>query len=352
MRFLVVGASGFIGSRLSQELAKRFGIANVQLIVPPFDRRPNEQLRRQSLEDAGFDVVKYDIMSHPPDILKQIKPFDVLIHLATFAETESNDKELDQVNDVGTDRLLLDLKPLLVNKRVMFTSSLAAVDRSWPDNVPQNEEYVCKPRTRYGQSKLRAESILKRYAEATPFEWTILRLPTVYGPGYRPGGLVDTIADSLRRGTIMARLNWPGRIGLVYVDDVANALIALASDEAGRNALYVLSSSLAPTLDELNDKVAATLGLRRRRVQLPGFLWALMRRFVWLPGVVSIPIYSLHNLCWRVSLILIDGMVGDGRKLNARIPLTFTSLEEGLRATFTAAPARQAADRELIENAS
>ena len=146
MRFLVVGASGFIGSRLSRELAKRFGIANVQLIVPPFDRRPNEQLRRQSLEDAGFDVVKYDIMSNPPDLLKQIKPFDVLFHLATFAETESDDKELDQVNDVGTDRLLEKLKPLLVNKRVVFTSSLAAVDRERPDSTPQDEEVcLCAP---------------------------------------------------------------------------------------------------------------------------------------------------------------------------------------------------------------
>ena len=174
----------------------------------------------------------------------------------------------------------------------------------------------------------------------------------MYGPGYRPGGLFDTIADSLRRGTLTARLDWPGRIGLVYVDDVVNALIAVASGPAGRDELYVLSSNQAPTLDELNDKVAATLGLRRRRLQLPRFVWAMMRRFVWLPGVVSIPIYSLHNLCWRLSLVLIDGMVGDGRKLNARVPLTFTSLEEGLRATFADAPARQAAEAELIEHAS
>jgi nucleoside-diphosphate-sugar epimerase len=352
MRFLVVGASGFIGSRLSHELAKRFGMASVQLIVPPVDRHPKEQSRRQALEDAGFEVVRYDIMSHPPDILKQVKPFDVLMHLATFAETESNDKELDKVNDVGTDRLLENLKPLLANTRVVFTSSLAAVDRAVPENAPQNEESVCTPRTRYGRSKLRAESILKRYAEATPFEWTILRLPTVFGPGYRPGGLFDQIAESLRRGTLVARLAWPGRIGLVYVDDVVNALIALASHEAGRNALYVLSSGVAPTLDELNDQVAAALGLRRRRLQLPGFVWALMRRFVWLPGVVSIPIYSLHNLFWRLSLILIDGMVGDGRKLNSRIPLTFTSLEAGLRGTFSDAPERQVANRELIEHAS
>jgi UDP-glucose 4-epimerase len=352
MRFLVVGASGFVGSRLSEELAKRFGIANVQLVMPPVDRHTKEQSRREALEALGFEVIKYDIMSHPANILEQVKSFDVLFHLATFAETESNNKELDQVNDVGTDRLLETLKPLLRSAYVVFTSSLAAVDRAYPDNTPQDEKTACAPRTRYGQSKLRAEAILKRHAEETGFDWTILRLPTVFGPGYRPGGLFDQIAESLRHGTLVARLAWPGRIGLVYVDDVVNALIAVASHDAARNALYVLSSELAPTLDELNDQVANVLGLRRRRLQLPAVVWAMMRRFVWIPGMVSIPIYSLHNLFWRLSLILIDGMVGDGRKLNSRIPLVFTGLKEGLKATFADVSELPTTACQQIENAT
>ena len=214
MRFLVVGASGFVGSPLSQELAKRFGMANVQLIVPPVDCHAKEHSRRQALEDAGFDVVKYDILSRPPDLLEQIKPFDVLLHLATFAETETNSVELDRVNDVGTEQLLKSLKPLLPGTRVVFTSSLAAVDRAFPDNTPQDEEYPCTPRTRYGRSKLRAESIVKRYAEETGFAWTILRLPTVFGPGYRPGGLFDQIAESLAAGRWWPA--WPGPGGSAW----------------------------------------------------------------------------------------------------------------------------------------
>jgi len=326
-------------------------MANVQLVVPPVDRHAKERSRRQTLEEAGFDVVRYDILSRALDVLEQIKPFDVLIHLATFAETETNSEELDRVNDLGTERLLENLRSLLPRTRVVFTSSLAVVDRAFPDNIPQGEEYPCTPRTRYGRSKLRAESIVRRHAEEIGFEWTILRLPTVFGPNYRPGGLFDQIADSLRRGTLVARLAWPGRIGLVYVDDVVNTLIAVASHEAGRNSLYVLSSGLAPTLDELNDRVAEVLGIHRRRIQLPGIVWASMRRLVWVPGVVSIPIYRLHNLFWRLSLILIDGMVGDGRNLNSRIPVTFTGLEEGLKATFANAPELQTADRGPMEKA-
>ncbi len=334
MRSLVTGASGFIGTPLCHELARRYGLANVQAIVLPEDRHAKEHSRHQALVEAGFDVVEYDIRARSPNVLEQIKPFDVLFHLAAFTETETNNQELDQVNDLGTDRLLQTLKPLLPGTRVVFTSSLAAVDRAFPDNTPQGTDYPCRPRTRYGQSKLRAETILRRRAQETGFEWTILRLPTVFGPNYRPGGLFAFIAESLQKGTLMARLDWPGRLGLVYVDDVVNALIALAVHEAGQNALYHLSSDLAPTVDELIERVAQVMQIRRKRMQLPRFAWALLRKTVWLPGLLHVLPYNLHNLFWRLSLILTDGMVGNGQELNARLPLTFTSLDEGLKAMF------------------
>ncbi len=341
MRSLVTGASGFIGTPLCHELARRYGLANVQVIVLPEDRHAKEHSRHQALVEAGFDVVEYDILTQPPNILEQIKPFDVLFHLATFAETETNNKELDQVNDVGTDRLLQTLKPLLPGTRVVFTSSLAAVDRAFPDNTPQGTDYPCTPRTRYGQSKLRAETILRRHAQETGFEWTILRLPTVFGPNYRPGGLFTLIAESLQKGTLMARLAWPGRLGLVYVDDVVNALATLAAHEAGQNSLYHLSSDLAPTLDDLIEQIARVLQIERKRMQLPRFAWALLRKAAWFPGLLHVLPYHLHNTVWRLSLILTDGLVGNGQELNARLPLTFTSLDEGLRAMFAPSPGAQ-----------
>jgi UDP-glucose 4-epimerase len=338
MRFLVTGASGFIGTPLSNALAQQFGLTNVQIMVLPEDRHAKERSRRQSLAEAGFDLVVCDIVSPPANILPQIKPFDVLFHLATFAETETNNKELNLVNDVGTEKLLQTLKPLLPGTRVVFTSSLAAVDRAFADDTPQDEDYPCTPRTPYGQAKRRAELILREHARQTGFEWTILRLPTVFGPNFRPGGLFTLIADSLRDGTLMARLNWPWKIGLVYVDEVVNALIVLATRQVGCNSLYHLSSDLAPTLDELIEHISRVLQVPRKRIRVPGFAWALMRKTVWLPGLLPLLPYKLHNTVWRLSMILTDGLVGNGQKFNDLVPLKFTSLEEGLKATYDKIP--------------
>lgn len=210
MRFLITGASGFIGYRLSLKLAEHFGRENVQLMVPNVDLHEKEKERRHKLINSGFDLIDHDILEDELDISK-IKDFDVLFHLAAFTETETKKPKV-HINDAGTERLLKSLSPLLAGKLVVHTGSLAGTDRRSPDNTPMDENYPCNPRTIYGQTKRKGEKILIDFAQKIGFEWIILRLPTIYGPGYRPGGMFTLIADSLRDGTLAARLNWPGRI--------------------------------------------------------------------------------------------------------------------------------------------
>ena len=197
LRSLVTGASGFIGSRLAQTLSKRFGQSNVQLLFPPFPKHAKEKKRADELALFGFDIVYADLLKLPADFSDQIKPFDVLYHLAAFGETESKDIHLNDVNDIGTQMLLSALSRRLKRARVVFTSTLAAVDRLFPDNTPLSEDYPCHPRTAYGISKLNAEANVKSGADLMGYEWIIMRLPTIIGSGYRSGGLTEAIVESL-----------------------------------------------------------------------------------------------------------------------------------------------------------
>ncbi len=332
MRFLVTGASGFIGCPIVFRLAECYGHENVQLIVPGVDRHPNEKLRRKDLVDAGFDILVHDIIEDDLDI-ESVKPFNVLFHLAAFVETETKSTRV-RVNDRGTERLLRALAPLLHGTRVVYSGTLGSVDRIRADDTPLSEDCLCKPRTIYGLTKLNAESILLRYAKRFGFEWTILRLCTVYGPGYRPGGMFDKLAESLYRGTLPSRLAWPGRISLLYVSDAVDALIALGTTDAGRNTLYHISSGEAPTLDELITKIARVIGIKRRRISPLFLFWSLVRATVWLPGLMRLLPFRLRNVIWRMSLVVCDGLVAESTKFHNALPLQYTCLDEGLTATY------------------
>ncbi len=332
MRFFITGASGLIGYSLALCLAKRYGQESIQLILPASNRDEIEGYRNKQLFEAGFDIITHDILIDNLDI-SLIKPFDVLFHLAAFTESETN-SPLVHVNDVGTDRLMSALKSLLHGKRVVYPGSMACVDRSHPDNTPQAEDYPCKPRIIYGQTKLKGEHIIQRHAKETGFDWTILRLPTVYGPGYRSGGMFNILAESLRHGSLITRLPWPGRMSLLYVDDAVEILIRLGTEDAGKNSLYHASSGEDPRYDDLITLIAQTLGVNRKRIALPRPFWTLIRTLVWLPGLMSILPFKLKIAVWRISLIVIDGMVANSTKLNRKLSPRYTPIEEGLASTY------------------
>ncbi len=332
MRFLVTGASGSIGYPLALRLAERYGQENVQLILPPTERRKEDIQRHNKLREYGFDIIIHDILDNNLDI-SLIKRFDVLFHLAAFTESEIN-SPLVHVNDIGTDRLISALKHLLPGKRVVYPGSMAGVDRSRPDNTPQAEEYPCTPRIIYSRTKIKGEQIILHHAKEIGFVWTIVRFPTVYGPGYRSGGMFNKFAEGLRNGSLSVRLSWPGRMSLLYVADAVDILIELGTKEAGRNTLYHASSGEDPRIDDLINLIAKEIGISRKRIALPWPFWSIVRKLVWFPWLLSILPFNLKITVWRISLIVIDGMVADSSKLNQKLSPRYTPLEEGLAATY------------------
>jgi len=283
---------------------------------------------------SGFDIVYLDLLSIPADVLDKIKPFDVLYHLAAFGETESKNNHLNNVNDIGTQMLLGALSRRLKGTRVVFTSTLAAVDRKFPDNTPLSEDYPCHPRTAYGISKLNAEANVKNSADAMGYEWIIMRLPTIIGSGYRPGGLMEAIVESLQRNTLFARFNWPGRIEVVHVNDVAEILVRTGTTPVPINTLFHLSSGIAPTLDDLIRQTAQIINIKRKRIAAPYFFWRLINKIIWIPHLFEVLPFKLRLLFWRLSLIVTDGFVGNGAFLSRVIPYKFMKLQDMLRETY------------------
>jgi nucleoside-diphosphate-sugar epimerase len=254
--------------------------------------------------------------------------WDTLFHLAAYVRTEE-DSPLVQVNDRGTARLLRQVP--VANKRVVFTSTLAVADNARAGRITRDT--ICMPRTAYGRSKLAAESIVRAECEAHAAVYTILRLPTLYGLGYRPGGMFDVLPRQLAANDRLARLAWPGKMALLAVGDCAQLLIRAAVHEETKNRTFLASSNENPATWEIAEAIARAIGVPYHALPLPAPCAALLRALLgpwWQAPVVP---YALQINAWRARLLL-DGLYCDGVEVAQLLGLTFQDWRRGIERAY------------------
>jgi nucleoside-diphosphate-sugar epimerase len=214
----------------------------------------------------------------------------------------------------------------LYGKRVVFTSTSAAVDRSGRPRAPLTESSPCRPRTAYGRSKLAAEGIVRAWCAREQVDYTIVRLTTLYGPGVR-SGLIPVLADGLRQGRLAARLHWPGRVSLLFVEDAVRLLLFLTTSPQAANETFFLTSGEAARVGDVARRIAELIDVPVKPLVLPAWCWGLARRLAWMPGLTRL-------VPWRFLHVLDDGLCCDNAKARRLYTFRLVPLDEGLARTF------------------
>ncbi|HEX9365718.1 MAG TPA: NAD-dependent epimerase/dehydratase family protein [Vicinamibacterales bacterium] len=331
MRLLVTGGTGFIGRRLMHHLIERFGAGAITCLIHGSDK-PMERAAAAAYEAAGVTIVHGDL-THTPVSATPAPPVDLVFHLGANIDTDTPEHE-HRVNDEGTANLLLWLGPGLKGCRIVYTSSIAVHDRNGLADGPLREDSPFTPRTAYGVTKLRGERILQEAAARREFTWTIPRLPTVYGPGGKAGGMFDLLIAGVRTGGLISRINWPGRSSVIFVDDVAAILTDLALQPSAANEIYCLSSGEDLTLGDIAREAGALVGRPPRPIRLPSAAWAVIRRVAWSPVVRALVPRRAHVTYWRLTLVVDDGFWYDARKFLAQNTRPLVQIREGLQRTI------------------
>ena len=325
---LVTGALGFVGSRLVRALTEQYGPESVIAMV---HSQPSERDRSRIVELQGLNVTIL-----PADLLQPISliapDVDVVFHLAAHTDIEHR-SECVRVNDVGTQNLLDWIGPKLRGKRVVFTGTLASVDRSCPRGW-LDESTLCTPQTEYGKTKYEGEKRIMSGRSFFGYAYTIVRLGSVVGPNYRPDGMFGIFPDMLARRALATRLNWPGRSAFIHVDDAVKILMSLADNSASKNELYVVSNGEPLSFDILLDDIAELFQLPRQKFVLPTWIWSAIGYSAWLLLKFPVTPYRIRLLSWRIGHMIWDGMYADASKLNALLGMNYRSVRRCIQDAY------------------
>ena len=222
-RWLVTGASGFVGSAISEAIVDQGDHVRALL-----RRRQPGPWDEQIVCDLGIGAIPDDACAGVSGIF----------HLAGIAHTPDSCRVADadywRVNLEGTRRLIEAAEAAGVPRFVYFSSVKAAAE---PGARCVDEGWDEPPMDAYGQSKRKAEDLVLEAHARTGMHTVVLRPTLVYGPGVKGNLLRMLTAIARRRFPPIAEIG--NRRSMVSITDLVSAAwLAMRQDQAaGRRYL-------------------------------------------------------------------------------------------------------------------
>jgi len=223
-RIMVTGGCGFVGSRLVHKLVDDG--ANEVIVVDDCSRGAPENLGT-ALERVTMAAVDIREKQAVNEVMRAFRP-QVVIHLAAIhfiPACDADPKRCIEVNVGGTQSVLDGCSTASVGAVVL--ASTAAVYA--PDVVAHADDAPVGPTDIYGLSKRWAEQLGELFHRRTEVPVSVARLFNVFGPGETNPHLIPAVirqaqmADELKLGNLSTKRDY------IFVDDVAQGLVDLAS---------------------------------------------------------------------------------------------------------------------------
>jgi nucleoside-diphosphate-sugar epimerase len=227
MRVLVLGATGFIGTRVVDELVLRHG-AEVRATVR--DYRKAVRLGRLPIEWVEAPA------TDPSAMRDASRGCDGVVHCAHPFSSPNASAALDLC------RAAVAAAAATTARRLVYVSTTAIYGVGARDI---SDDTVPRPDTPYGRLKLRCERLLNREHDAGSIRLVVLRPSIVYGP-FGPAWTVVP-ARQMSEGNLVLPRHASGACNAIYVDDVARSVALAVMLDAGSRVAVNLAADDRPS---------------------------------------------------------------------------------------------------------
>lgn len=300
MKILILGASGFLGSNLLEEL-----VDDDKYYIITFDLGLRKVLKNLVKDNIKFYFGNFNNEKDIRNIFDS-NDIHIVIHLisTTIPSTSNNDITHDiDSNLISTVRLLEIMREYKVLK-IIFLSSGGTI-YGIPENLPVMEEASTNPICSHGIVKLTIEKYILLYNYLYGFDYLILRVANLYGENHSSAelGLINVVLRKLIKNEDI-KIWGDGSIirDYVYVKDLTR-IIKLLIEKNIWNQTLNIGTGEGHSINEI-------LNLIRERINYFNVEYLSFRKF-------DIPNLVLSNT-----------------KLRSIIDFNFTHIEEGIIKTY------------------
>lgn len=231
-KILVVGANGYLGSKLSLTLAER----GYEVVAFVDKRFPYQNLKgKENIDVIEFLLEEIENTSENPSL----KGIDTLYHFAWAGVNAKCRNEAEtQVQNVAFGLKVLEFAEYLNIRRVIVPGSAAEV--SCGNGVITGEE-IPAPSDMYSAAKVATRFVCQAYAiqHGIDLIWTLIT--SIYGPMRNDNNLISYCIKSLLNGEKPSFTGLEQQWDYLYVEDLMDALLSLGEKGQG-GKIYPIGS--------------------------------------------------------------------------------------------------------------
>ena len=225
--YLVSGAAGFIGSRVTEMLIEQGNsVTGLDNLNDAYDTSMKVYRLQKLLALPGFTFLRIDISDRAA--VEKLPEAEAVINLAPHAGVRAsvqNPWVFYETNVNGTLNLLELCRQKKIRKFIQAsTSSIYGANAPLPTPETADSEHPLQP---YAASKKAAEVLCHAYHALYELDISIVRYFTVYGPAGRPDMSMFRFAKWIIEGNpVQLYGNGEQSRGFTYLDDIARGTIA------------------------------------------------------------------------------------------------------------------------------